>query len=733
MEDIYISEADRNDLERERYDLAMERIREIPKESISGEQVQAYFNHMAEFVLLMDRAWDIVESGRLRRMSLEELRSFNKELYADILPDHYSNSYGNPDYAVDCLGESIGKMLSFLYAELRGMIPAAFEQNRFDMVIRAELLLEVYQAFVCEAQEADERQKRRAEDAAEVAEAEEKPGEKTGDRECVSRTDYPQEETIRQILYWYVSDYYETAALERTAGMVCPDRDFACRIVMDSDLSDLRYLYYYGEYVTDNELRTARHLYEMPEEKVKLLADTYTEGYRIGFEVGNKDISIKKTVNIRYALGFERMIRQAVINFDRIGLHPTIYRAGTNIFQGRNVNKNGFFGANANKQFDYDHREDQALVLDKLLVERKLDCMKNAYERYKEEAAVFGGPAVAEIFGEKPFVPQTKKTACRMTEKQQKLAVEYASKAGAMQNEYIPGEERSFTIIAFPVPDIGPKYEEIFDDIVRINTLDYKLYQGIQQKIIDALDQGLTVIVKGRGENRTDMTIRLHKLENPERETNFENCVADVNIPVGEVFTSPILTDTVGTLHVTRVFLNELEYKDIWLKFTDGMVTDYGCSNFSTEEENRKYIKDNVLFHHDTLPLGEFAIGTNTTAYVVARKYGIEDKMPILIAEKTGPHFAVGDTCYSHSENVRVFNPDGKEIIAKDNEVSILRDTDVSKAYFQCHTDITIPYDELGELSVLTDAGEKIPIILNGQFVLEGCEELNRAFEEARA
>lgn len=707
MEDIYISEKDREDLEAERYALAIERIRQIPDESICEEQIRTYFRVVAEFVLLTDKAWNIVENGSLRRMTLEELQSLNAELYRDILPENYGRSYGNPDYAVDCLGESMGQMLSFLYTELRGMIPAAFEQNRFDMVIRMELLLEVYQEFVGAAQERSE-----------------------GTEQPAAGTGTVEPETLRQILYWYVSDYSEPESLERTAGLLNPDRNFAYRIIMDSDLSDLRYLYYYGEYVTDNELRTAKHLNEMPEERIKLLADTYTEGYRIGFEVGNKDISIKKTVNVRYALGFERMIRQAVINFDRIGLRSTIYRAGANIFQGRSVNKNGFFGANPNKQFDYDHKEDQALVLDRLLVERKMECLKSAYEQYRAEAMVFGGPAVVEIFGEKPFVPETKKTAYKLDEKQQKLSVEYAAKAGALQNEYIPGEERSFTIIAFPVPDIGERYGEIFDDIVRINTLDYKLYRDIQQKIIDALDLGLTVIVKGSGANRTEMTIRLHELHDPAKETNFENCVADVNIPVGEVFTSPVLAGTNGILHVTRVFLNELEYKDLWLKFEDGMVVDYGCSNFPTEAENRKYIKENVLFHHDTLPLGEFAVGTNTTAYVAARKYGIEDKMPILIAEKTGPHFAVGDTCYSHAENVRVFNPDGKEIVAKDNEVSLLRDTDVSKAYFQCHTDITIPYDELGELSVLTKAGEPIPIILNGQFVLAGCEELNRAFEE---
>ena len=108
----------------------------------------------------------------------------------------------------------------------------------------------------------------------------------------------------------------------------------------------------------------------------------------------------------------------------------------------------------------------------------------------------------------------------------------------------------------------------------------------------------------------------------------------------------------------------------------------------------------------------------------------IEDKFPILIAEKTGPHFAIGDTCYSWSEENRVYNPNGKEIVAKDNSVSILRKEDVSKAYFNCHTDITIPYDELGEISVVMADGTRIPILLDGKFVLAGTEVLNEAFDE---
>ncbi|MDE6603536.1 MAG: aminopeptidase [Lachnospiraceae bacterium] len=680
----------------ERYGLALTRIREIPSESICGEAYRDYFMQMAKFVLMMDQTYMLVEGGTLRQMGLEELKAHNHSLYADILPVHYGDSYANPEYAVDRLGKSIGKCLSFLYTELRAMIPAAYETNLASMTMRAELLLEVYQLFVCAAEERRE----------------------------------PDGEELRQILYWYVSDYYEAEFEEKSMVLLDADRDHARRIIMESDLSDLRYLYWFGEYVTENELKTAAHLNGMAPEKIKLMADTYTEGYRIGFEVTNKDISIKETVAVRYFLGFEQVIRQAVLNFDRIGLQSTFYRAGTSIFQGRSVNKNGYCGANPNKQYDYDHKEDMALFLDGALAERRVEAVRNVFERHKELAALYGGPAVVESFGEEPFVPGNKESACRLSEKQQKLSVSNAGRIADIQNEYIKGEERSFTIIAFPVPQIGERYEEIFDDVVRINTLDYMLYRDIQQKIIDVLDKGVTVLVKGMNGNETDMKVQLHRLEKPETQTNFENCVADVNIPVGEVFTSPLLAGTEGLLHVPRVFLNELEYRDLRLHFQDGFVTDYGCGNFPSEEDNRKYIRDNVFHHHEKLPLGEFAIGTNTTAFSVARKYGIEDKLPILIAEKTGPHFALGDTCYSHEEEVKSYNPDGKEIVAKENEVSVLRDTDVSKAYFQCHTDITIPYDELGELSVLTASGEKYVIIQNGQFVLPGCEELNRALAE---
>lgn len=493
--------------------------------------------------------------------------------------------------------------------------------------------------------------------------------------------------------------------------------------IRNSDLNDVRYLYSYGEYVSKNEVETARFMAGLPEETILTMAHTYTEGYRMGFEVTGKDLSKKRTVALYYNLGFERMMRQAIADFAQMGLRPVISRNAASVLD----SGGGFGGGNPNRQFGYDHKDDSALFLDRNYVNRRLEVVRAAYEKYREEAATFGGPAVVETFGEEDFAPVVKKEALKLSAEQNRLWVEYRSRMGELQREYIPSEERSFTIIAFPVPEIGPVFEELFRETIRINTLDYMLYRRVQQNLIDALDKADYCEIRGMEGNRTDLRVNLYKLADPEKETIFENCVADVNIPVGEVFTSPVLQGTEGVLHVKRVFLDGLEYRDLAITFRDGMISDYSCGNF-----DKNFIFENILARHESLPLGEFAIGTNTTAYVAARRLGVEAKLPILIAEKMGPHFAVGDTCYCHAEEVRVYNPDGKEIVARDNEVSVLRKEDPAKAYFNCHTDITIPYDELGELTAVGKDGTRTVIIREGRFVLPGCEELNRAFWEGK-
>ena len=681
-----------DELAKERYDLAVERIREIREEKTVAEPYLDFFTKTAGFLEEMICLRNRVETGEMKKLSLEELRLENIGYYQDILPENYPTSYSSPDYAAKILGEDLGVLLSFLYTELRGMIVYAWEQKEWDFLVGLELFLQVYSEF----------------EGGEV----------------------PTRENVRKILYWYVNDYCQEMVEERIRQAVDPALDFAVKIIKDADLTDLRYLYAYGEYVGENELKMAEFMNSLPEEIINTMADTYTEGYRIGFEVTGKDLSKKATVDVRYQLGFERMMRRALENFEKMGLQPVIYRAATSILYNPSIYKNGFYSVSPNRQYEFDHKDDKALFLDKMYCSRKLEVMHTAFEKYKKEARGYAGPAVVETFGEKEFEPVNKPESLKMTDEQSALLVENRTQMGQLQRQYIIEEERSFTIIAFPIPEVGDCFEELFRETIQINTLDYKKYQRIQQTIIDALDQADHCEIKGCNGNHTDLKVNLWKLKNPAKETIFENCVADVNIPVGEVFTSPVLEGTNGVLHVTRVFLNGLEYKDLEITFENGKIQNYNCANFATEEENKAFIKENILFRHKTLPLGEFAIGTNTTAYVAAKKLGVESKMPILIAEKMGPHFAVGDTCYSHAEEVKVYNSDGREIVARDNEVAALRSVNPSKAYFNCHTDITIPYDELAELTAVKKDGGRIAIIKNGKFVLPGTEELNEPLQE---
>ena len=666
------------DIIAERYGIAVDRIKKILTEDTVSEPYRTYFKKAAEFIVMLDKLCGLVKEEKLNNFSMEQLQGLNDELYSEIYKENYGVSYANPEYAEKMLGKEFGQILCYIYTVNRSLIRAVYMKRLEQVTVRFELFIEIYNYF--------------------------------------ENPDELQLKDIKETVYSFEKDNTEIFMDMAISDRISPENTFATDIVKNSDLKDLRYLYKYGEYIGDNELGMANYLNRLSEDEINRLAFVYTEGYRTGFINTGKDLSKKGTVDIRYFIGFERIVKAAIKNFADMGLRPVIYPGG-------------YESTKPNKQYWFDHKFDEALYLDKAYVKRKLEVVRQSYENRKDIAAMMAGPAVIEIFGETPFEPENKEASYQLSEEQQKLHVEYMTEYQRIVQDFIKGDERSFTIIAFPIPEFGDNFEEMFEETVKINTLDAKKYGVVQQKLINALDKAEYIRVVGRGDNRTYMNVQMHELENPEKETNFENCLADVNIPLGEVFTSPKLAGTNGVLHVSQVYLAELKYKDLEITFEDGRIKDYTCKNFDTEEENKKYIKENVMFNHDTLPIGEFAIGTNTTAYVIANKYDVVYKLPILIVEKMGPHFAVGDTCYSWEEDVKTYNPDGKEIVARENEISALRKSDPSKAYFGCHTDITIPYDELGEITVVTKDGSEIVIIKDGRFVLEGTRVLNEAFD----
>ena len=610
-----------------------------------------------------------------KNTSFEQLLKENHEIYKDLIGDNYKKSYGNPDYAVAELGEELGKIATYLYGRLNQVINLVFAHKTEYVELLLSLFIDCYDYALTNGQSIEGLLKV-------VSDFE----VKALDLEC--------EERVKNIAV-YTESNYKT-------------------IVEEAESTDLRYLFKYGKYITENEIKTAKFLSTY--DGVNKIAYTMVKGYMDSFERENKDYRIKDTVKVVYFVGQEAIVKEVIKEFAKYGLTAMM----TNVMT-----------TDVNKQFDYDHRFDFALYYDKAIAKLKEEKFTRCFERYKKELKGYSGIAVFEAFGEIPFNPESKNTTLKLSDEQSKVYQEASLSLRITQDKYIPSVETTFTIIAFPTPEIGDKFEEIFEDTMRINTLDSDKWERIQNNIIEALDKGEYIHVKGCNGNRTDIKVKMHNLENPEKETNFENCIATVNIPVGEVFTSPILKGTNGVLHVEEVFLDGLKYIDLELLFKDGYVAEYSCKNFKEEEKNKKFIEENLLFPHKTLPLGEFAIGTNTLAYVIAQKHDIVSILPILIVEKMGPHFAVGDTCYSYSEDNRVYNQfDGKEIVAKDNEKSILRKVDKNNAYTQCHTDITIPYDSIGAINAITKDGEVIEVIKEGRFILSGTEELNEPFTE---
>ncbi len=671
-----------NENSQKKYEKSIESIKKIVNKTQNFEaypdkkEFVEFFYDLGVFILQMYEFEKLNSLEYFSAHSTLELMEENKSFFSDILPESYDTSWANPTYTVQKLGDNFGQLFSYFYIHTRHYITYAFLHKRFAMAEWNEVFIEAFHLI---------------------------------------DNNMPNLEKLKKVITKIDSLYNVKDQQIRLMETYDPDFDYYKNIIENSDLADERYLFRFGCYITENTIRIAKHLHSLPEKKIKNLADFMADAYERGFVASDKDMSKKSTIKLIYPAGFERIIKYLLRALQSKGLKAIVSRVT---------------GATTNKQYPYDHRFDRALYLDEGLVNRIKKNLAKAYELCKDYTDEYSGLIYFETFGEEPFSPKTKKECLKLNEDQQKLVQQIQHIASQITYTYIPREETSFSIISFPTPEIGDKFEEIFDDTYAINMLKNEVYEPIQQKIIDALDTADYAHIKGKGNNETDLKVQLPKISNPEKQTNFVNCTADVNIPLGEVFTTPQLKGTNGILHIKNTYLKGLRFKDLKLTFEDGFVTDYSCLNFDTDEENKKYIEENILFPHKTLPMGEFAIGTNTLAYIVAQKFNILHLLPVLIIEKMGPHFAVGDTCFTFEEDKQVYNPDGKEIIARDNEKTIQRKEDMSKAYTFTHIDITLPYESIGHITAVSKNGTKIDILRDERFVLKGTENLNEPLDE---
>ena len=100
--------------------------------------------------------------------------------------------------------------------------------------------------------------------------------------------------------------------------------------------------------------------------------------------------------------------------------------------------------------------------------------------------------------------------------------VDLSSQNAEITAKYIDPEQRSFSIIAFPMPSISENYEEIFKDTIKINTLDVDKYRKIQQTIIDVLDKHSVAHVVGNNGNITDLYVRLWELKDLQKKQSLK-------------------------------------------------------------------------------------------------------------------------------------------------------------------------------------------------------------------
>lgn len=198
-----------NEAIRERYELATERIALMEQEDSVREPYRAFFHKAASLVLMVKRVAELALVDKLTELSYKEQEGLNRALYEDIVGENYYYSYANPSFAAEKLGLKFGKLLSYLMTELRSIIIYAYECRLYEITIFLELLIEVYNYFEAE-------------------------------------DDYTYKD-VKRAIYNFMSDYCEVLVEYRVRELVDPELSFARDIIMDSDLTDLRYLYQYGE------------------------------------------------------------------------------------------------------------------------------------------------------------------------------------------------------------------------------------------------------------------------------------------------------------------------------------------------------------------------------------------------------------------------------------------------------------------------------------------------------
>lgn len=613
---------------------------------------------------------ELLDEAYFTTKTFEELKQINEHQYLEFQSEDYQTSFLNPTYAL-AFDSNLGDILSAFYYDLQSMIRDCYQKNQVMLDLKFKYAYQMIHTL-----------------------------ENNATREaCIA---------VYRAYCEQILQYQEDLKIKQNYNY---EDSFYQEIVLNANPKDLRYLFKYGIYISENEIKAAQLMSTYDEVKIKQLGEMMVDAYLKGFIVRNKES--KRSAS--------RLIQ--IVGYERIGQHIIDYSAQKHLISF----VADYVSTPISEQALLDHSEDIALIMDESYEELKQEAVRKSILSNLVYLKNYMGNIIMVSFGSKLQNVTSQKAALSYSAEQVVMMKRLQAFTRRLLDTYAIKSEVSYTGMVFPSVELAEDFQATFEAVMEINLVDAALIERIQYRLIEAFDQGEKVLITGMNGNQTNLEMMLQPLSDSKSQSNFMNCGADINIPAGEIYTSPQLLGSHGTLHVKEVLIDTTLYKDLTLRIEDGYTVDYDCAN----EGGKALLKKHLFRLNDQLPIGELAMGTNTFGYVIAKKLGILQRLHTLIGEKMGPHLAIGDTCFAFQEDNVLIDPvNHKTFMPTSNEKSALRESKPEEAYCYIHKDITIPYDEVAAIQVVRHDASIIEIIKEGRFVLEGCEPLNVPLEE---
>ena len=209
-----------------------------------------FFNQSATYILTAVKLERELNEDYFQTKSLQEMQVYNYTLHKDKILEIYESSFANPAYSVKCFKDKFGQLNIILYLYIISLGKLAHEHLIYKIDSINQLFIDYYNIY-----------------------------HKHG-------ADY--DKLLLALKKYVVANRYDNLCwgyLKRFS----PDFDFYTNWVKNADLNDLRYLYYYGNYVSEDELKTAEFLNTLPEEKIEYVMKQTAKAYIDSFSESNKD------------------------------------------------------------------------------------------------------------------------------------------------------------------------------------------------------------------------------------------------------------------------------------------------------------------------------------------------------------------------------------------------------------------------------------------------------------